>query len=76
MSMFADLTWVMCTPKERWTPEQSRQMKTPKFLLVHLGFSVWQSKQCLFSFLAMSLLKSSSRSAWCAMAARSQKHGR
>ena len=68
--MFADLTWEMCTPKERWMPEQSRQTKTPKFLLVHLGFSVPQSKQCLFSFFAMSLLNSSSRSAWCAMAAR------
>mmetsp|Transcript_9084 Transcript_9084/g.22744 ORF Transcript_9084/g.22744 Transcript_9084/m.22744 type:complete len:202 (-) Transcript_9084:161-766(-) len=62
LSMLADLTAVMCTPRLRWMPEQSRQMNTPNCLLVHLGLVVVQSKQCLLSFFNNSLLKSLSRS--------------
>jgi hypothetical protein len=60
--MFADLTWDMCTPSERWIPLQSKHTNTPKFFDVHFGFGVVQSKHILLSFFASSLPKRRSRS--------------
>ena len=61
-SMFADLTWDMCTPSERWIQLQSKHTNTPKFFDVHFGFGVVQSKHILLSFFASSLPKRRSRS--------------
>lgn len=47
VSKLVDLTNVKCTPNDRWTAEQSMQMKTPYVTEAHVGFLELQSKQTL-----------------------------
>ena len=66
-SMFALFTAVMCTPNDRWIPEQSRHINTQKFFDVHFGLAVLQSKHNRLPFLRYNALNSSSRSCCVAM---------
>jgi hypothetical protein len=62
-SMFALFTMLTCTPSDRWTPEQSRQTKTPKFFDVHFGHGDPQSKHARLPPLRRSAPNSASRAA-------------
>lgn len=44
-----DLTNEIWTPKPRWTPAHSKQMKIPNFGDAHCGFGAEQSRHFLFS---------------------------
>ena len=44
-SIASDRTFVMCTPRDRCTPEHCRQSVIPKLMEAHSGFLVAQSAQ-------------------------------
>jgi hypothetical protein len=49
LSIVNDLTNVMCTPRERWMPEQFKHTKVPKSNDAHCGMGTSQSAHVLFS---------------------------
>ena len=49
VSKVVDLTFEQCTPNDRWTPEQFRQMKHPRFTEAQVGPLELQSAHLLFS---------------------------
>ena len=49
VSKVVDLTFEQCTPNDRCTPEQFKQMKQPRLTEAHVGPLELQSAHLLFS---------------------------
>lgn len=75
VSITTDLTNVMCVPRPRWWPEQSRQTKMPNRADAHDGDFWPQSKQDLLSALVRSRASAACAGAAGAMALATSRGG-